>query len=493
MKSAFRATALLSGSSVFTILLSLASTKVLATVLGPNGYGYYGLLQSFLAVTALLAGMGMSTALVRCGAVAASTGDALESANLRAGAWAVSGLLCAVVLPLLILLRVPLSEWALGGKEHQWAVLLIGVSLCFTMGLNVQNGILNAYHRVEALAAYAMVNSIVNAAINIGAVAAWGQAGVAPAVLLGSVGSWGASRWFLNRNIPKAATPITLRGVIGAVRSLASFGIPFTASTVVGTGIQLGLPILVLHLVDTRGVAFYRAASAISVGYLGFLITAMGQDYYPRVSAVRNDVGKMVTLVHEQYRMVMLMSGPIILGTLALVPILVPIVFSRQFVPTVEILEWQLIGDIFKFSSWTISFAILARCAPSAYLISEMVGGGAMILNTWLGVKYLGIPGLGAGFLTAYAVYYLTVRLVLGRSLPFRETRENIVLMLSLLGAAFVIRMLPATPLAHFRTPIALGLALSFGAYSIRTLWGEYISGRIPRLGRATSAVSTTH
>ncbi len=39
MKSVFRATALLSGSSVISIVLGLASSKVLATTLQPAGYG----------------------------------------------------------------------------------------------------------------------------------------------------------------------------------------------------------------------------------------------------------------------------------------------------------------------------------------------------------------------------------------------------------------------------------------------------------------------
>ena len=55
MKSIFRATAILSSSSIISIFLSLITAKVLALYLQPEGYGYYGLLQSFVAVSSSVA------------------------------------------------------------------------------------------------------------------------------------------------------------------------------------------------------------------------------------------------------------------------------------------------------------------------------------------------------------------------------------------------------------------------------------------------------
>jgi PST family polysaccharide transporter len=87
MKSIFRATAILSGSSFVSILFGLVSAKVLALVLQPTGYGYYGLAQNFVGFASLLTGVGMATGLVRLGAGAATSGDEATVANLRSGTW----------------------------------------------------------------------------------------------------------------------------------------------------------------------------------------------------------------------------------------------------------------------------------------------------------------------------------------------------------------------------------------------------------------------
>lgn len=488
MKSIFRSTALLSGSSAVSILLTLASTKVLATILQPLGYGYYGLLQSFVAVTSLLAGVGMATGLVRLGAGAAAAGDHASVAKIRAGAWLLTIGLGAVAMAVLVACREPLSRWALGGPEHQYAIVLMGVALWFTVAANVQIGVLNAWHRVEALAALGVVTSALTATFSIAAVLLWHQAGIVPAIMAGAFASWIASRLFMHRSLEQAKMRVPFSDAFQSARSLLSFGIPFTASALVGSGVQLALPMIVLHLLNTEAVAYYKAAAAISVGYLGFLVTAMGQDYYPRLSAVRDQPGVMASLIREQYRLVMLLAAPMVLVTLALVPYLVPLVYSRRFAPAAEVLEWQLIGDLFKFSSWTMSFAILAHSKPSVYFLTESIGGVLTLSTAWLGVRFFGLPGLGIAFVATYAAYYAVVRTILRHELPAHQAIENWKLMLPALAAALMIRIVPSTPLSNYRTVIALGLAVMFGCYSLRILWTEYMANKATRWWNAVAA-----
>ena len=200
MKSIFRATALLTGSSATSIAVSLVSTKVLATILHPAGYGYYGLLQSFVAVSSVIVGLGMASGIVRLGAEAAKDQDYATVAKVRAGAWFLATALGAITMVILALFRDPLSRWALGGEEHKGALLVMGIAIWFTVALNVQNGILNAWHRVRALAAYGVANSVLSAAAAILAVVLWGARGTVPAVSGGAVAGWAASRWILWRD-----------------------------------------------------------------------------------------------------------------------------------------------------------------------------------------------------------------------------------------------------------------------------------------------------
>lgn len=480
MKSIFRSTAILSGGSVVTICVGLISAKVMASILQPAGYGYYGLLQSFVGLASLVAGLGMSTGLVRLGAASVANNDQGAIANLRRGSWLLFGSMGAITLVLLAIFHRPLSRWALGSSDYAATLAMMGVPILLTAAASIQLGTLNTYHRVKALAELAVLSSILGGGSSIGCVLLWHARGIVPAVISTTVVGFAVSSFFVLREVGPIGSAGEPQSRWRGAWSLMQFGGPYTASMVVGSGVQLAMPILVLHLLNTESVGYYRAAAAISINYLGFLITAMGQDYYPRVSAARDQPEALVGLMNEQHRLVMLLAVPMILGTLALVPYLVPIVYSSKFAPAVAILEWQLIGDIFKFSSWTMSFVVLARCSSFTYFLIEGIGGIIALATAIPAVRWFGLPGLGISFLSTYVLYYLVVWVVVRGQIPLRWTANNKQMLWVALSAALVVRLLPATSLGLLRTPVALIFAAVAGIASLLTIYREFI-GTTPR------------
>jgi enterobacterial common antigen flippase len=473
MKSILKATAVLSSASVVSILMGLVSAKVSALLLGPAGLGYMGLLQSLLGLGTIIAGMGVSTGLVRAGAKALAQQDERQEAALRSGARLLCLGLGGLAVLLMILLRAPLSRFMLGGAQHAGAVVLVGAALLLTLAAAVQTGILNAHHRVGELARVGVLNSLFGVLLTLLLIWRWRERGIAWAVLAAAGVSWCVSYYYARRRVPAPRVALSAREVWTEARALLGFGAPYTASMLVGAGVQLALPVLVLHALGTNDVGFYRAAAAISVNYLGFLIAAMAQDYYPRVSAVSDQPAQLHQLINEQYRLVLLLGGPIILGMLALVPYLVPLLYSAQFAPTVALLEWQLLGDIFKFAAWTMSFVILARSGSLTFFCTELVGGSSLLLFSWLGMRWLGLEGLGLGFVGCTVIYYLLCWTILRRDISLRLTKENGLLFLTITLAALVIRALPYVGLERFRTPVALVLAALASFGSLYVIWGE--------------------
>src|ERR1700686_2602633 len=111
MRSALRNTAILSGSSITTIVLGLASSKVFALLLGPSGVGFVGLLQSLLSVGVMVAAMGVGVGFVRGVAMARSQADDITESSYRlAIVWLRLGLSLLTIV-VFILLRHRLSVW----------------------------------------------------------------------------------------------------------------------------------------------------------------------------------------------------------------------------------------------------------------------------------------------------------------------------------------------------------------------------------------------
>jgi enterobacterial common antigen flippase len=473
MRSIVRATAVLGTSSLVGLVLGLVSSKVLAELVGPIGIGHMGLLQGLLGLATIVASMGIGPALVRSGALALARGDRPRFAALGRASWWMAGILSVCALACFALLREPIATVMLGGSDHGRSAALVGIALVFALLATVQTSILNARQRVGALARASMTSSVVGTIVTLALVTAFREHGIVWAVVATSAGGWIVATYYLRRDPDTGGSRPSAAEISVAARELLRFGGPYTASMLVGTGVQFALPAIVLHTLGTEDVGYYRAATSISVGYLGVLTTAMAQDYYPRVSAAGDSTEALVRIVNEQHKLVMLIAIPAILGVLALAPYIVRFTYSTQFAPTVDILEWQLIGDIFRFSSWTMAFVVLARSGSSAFFGIELFGGFCSLTANWLGMRWLGLTGLGVGFLVTYVLYYLIVFLILQRSIRLRWTSLNLLLMIGAMLSVGLVQTLPHVGLSGSRTQAALALALTWASGGAYALWRE--------------------
>ncbi len=407
MGSILRATLILGSGSAISLVAGFLSNKAYAVWVGPEGVGLLGLLQGLLAIAAIVAGMGLSAGLVRVGAARAAQRDAAFMVALRQAAWQIYGYFSGAVTLLVLLFSQPIAHLMLA-KSPVYAVLWVAVALLMSLAAGVQIGLLNAYHRVGILARITAISSVAGAIWGIVLVWVWREAAL-PFVVLGTpLVQIVSSTWFVRElNLPDERPD--LEQVRVARGELLRFGLPFTGSQLVGSAVQLGMPFLVLHQLGQENVGYYRAAVLFSTAYIGFLLNALGQDFYPRLSTLKDQPTAFREAIHTQQRFVLLLGSPLVAISLAVAPIIVSVLFSSQFRPTVAILQWQLLGDLLRFVSWTLSYAVLAGLSSRFYFITESLGGGMLLGFSLWGMRQFGLQGLGIGWLATYAGYLVVV------------------------------------------------------------------------------------
>jgi PST family polysaccharide transporter len=346
-----------------------------------------------------------------------------------------------------------------------------------TVVTTVQVGVISAYHQIGRVARINISNSVVGPLILVPLVLGWRESALPWVVLLGSVATVTVSAAYFPREALGVLSVRRYRGrrsgLGAAVGELLRFGVPFNVSAIAGTGVQLAMPVVVLHVLGDAAVGFYRAAAGISLTYLAFLQSALGQDYYPRIAACGDDTVRQAALVEDQIRAVLLVAGPIILVVLAAAPVLVPLIYTREFVPAVALLEWQLAGDVLRIAATTMSLAILARAGGLTFLGVEVFTGAATLAMSWVGVRALALPGLGMAFfassLVAACANAVVLRRVLGRSLGGR----TLMVIAGYTAAALVTRFIASAGLGAPGALAAGAVALAGVAFSARAIWTE--------------------
>ena len=217
---------------------------------------------------------------------------------------------------------------------------------------------------------------------------------------------------------------------------MLKLGIPLMAAGLLTLITQLVVRSIIVREIGLDASGYFQAAWAISMTYIGFVLGAMGSDYYPRLTEVINDHGRAGKLVNEQAEMALLLSAPALLAMVTLAPWIISLLYAESFAPAIEILRWQVLGDILKVSSWPMGFIVLALGRGGVFIGTQLTWNVMYLGAIVLGIHEYGLIVAGIGFWIAYLILYGVVAMVAMRLIGFKLDRRNglFTLMLSLAG-----------------------------------------------------------
>jgi O-antigen/teichoic acid export membrane protein len=196
---------------------------------------------------------------------------------------------------------------------------------------------------------------------------------------------------------------------------MARIGVAFMAASLVSAIGQLLVRTTIQRELGSESLGYLQASWAISMSYLGFILSAMGTDYYPRLTGSINDAPNARKIVNEQSEVCILLAAPVLLLMLAFSPWLMQILYSSEFQASVAIFRWQVLGDVLKIVSWPLGFVALAKGNGRAVLLSEIAVMLVFVAVTWTLVPIFGVSAAGIGYFCMYLahlpiMYWLAIR-----------------------------------------------------------------------------------
>lgn len=436
-----KSSAIVGGAEGIELLIRMVRTKVIAMLLGPFGVGLIGIYQSLVELAGKLCGMGIRSSAVRQVAEADSSGN-LERLGrtvrvLRFACW-ITGIFGWL---LTVALARPLSVWLFGNAERAVSVAVLGGVLLLENVSGGQTALLQGVRRIKDLARVMIFAAAGGTLVSIALYALLGERGIIPALLLSSVINLGFS-WFLSRRVPVMAVILAKREMFREARPLITLGLAFMWSGLLTSGVAFLTRGLIVRDLGIDASGIYQAAWGISGLFAGFILSAMGQDFYPRLTAVAAQNDQVNQLVNEQTEVGMLLSLPGLLATLAFSPLVIQIFYTGKFLAASGMLPWFVLGIVGRVIAWPIGFILLAKGCTNGFATTETVFNGLHLFFIWLGLKYFGIVGVAVAFAAAYLCYCLVVLGVAFRLSGFRWSEPAIKLICysaSYIVAEFVI------------------------------------------------------
>lgn len=421
-RQVFKATSIFGGVQVFNILIGLVRSKIIAVLLGTSGYGFMGLLNAPLGFITNLTSLGIDFSAIRDISSANETGDQTKISTIlmifRRWVW-FTGLLGMIVV---IVLAPWLSQWSFGSKDYTWAFLLLSVTLLINSISGGQSAVLRGMRKIKDTAKAGVFGGVLGLVTSIPLYYLYGIKGIVPALILSAFISLFLS-WYFSRKIKTEPVKVTYRESYEQGKNMVKLGILMTLTGLIGSGVSY----LVIAFISNRGgmseVGLYNAGWSITNQYVGLVFAAMGADYFPRLAGVHTDNAKIKEMVNQQAEIAILIIAPIMLLYLFSLPILIPLLYTKEFLTIIPFTQWVVLGMLFKVATWTMGFIILAKGDTKLFFLTEVFANVLLLAGNIGGYYWLGLEGIGVGFVFLYVFYFLFILFICKKKYEFGFSR----------------------------------------------------------------------
>ena len=424
-----KSTVLLGGSSFITVIINMVKTKIIAVLLGPAGMGFQGILFSLRDIVALVTGLGLQFSGVREIAYAVGRNDtktiSITVKTVRLLVW-VTGILAVIVMAVG---ARHLSLLSFDSAEYSFDVALIGISIFFGSLSGGLTFIIQGYRRLLDLAIVNIISAINGVLISIPILYYWGIKGVVPSMIVGSI-TMLLFAWFYVKKIKIEDYAMARADYVECSMRLMRLGIPLMSSGIIYTIADYFIRIFLTRKAGLEAVGQFQAAFKLASVLVNFVLNAMGQDYYPRLTAISDNPNRMNKEVNEQTEISMLIALPALIVTIIFMPQVVWILYSKDFSASLPVLQWAVFGIFGRVTSWPLGMIMVAKAKGRLFLISELFFSILYICFIIVFFNLFGLAGTGMAFTLNYVLYNMFVIYIARKIADVTLNRSNIILIL---------------------------------------------------------------
>jgi len=271
--------------------------------------------------------------------------------------------------------------------------------------------------------------------------------------------------WWYSSKIKLEPTVVSFEVARRQTSALLKLGLAFMSSSLITMGIAFIVRLLLLRKEGFGAAGLYQSAWTLGGLYVGFILQAMGADFYPRLTAAAKDRTACNRLVNEQTEIGVLLGGPGVIATLTFAQIVIAGFYSATFLAAVPVLRWLCLGTFLQVITWPLGFIVIAKGRRKLFFLCEVSWGVVSLILAKLFIGVFGLSGAGIAFFGSYVFHGLLVYAVARQLTQFAWSRQNvkvITIYVLLIGSVFG---------SLYVLPLLIGLSIGVAAFVIACIF----------------------
>ena len=393
-------TSLFGGVQGFVILISLVRNKAMALLLGAGGMGLNALLLSMQKFASQCTNLGISF-----GAVPKLSElheqQAEEQLHYNIQIIRLWSIIAAVLGMLFCVIASPLMNqmsFTWGDHTLHYAMLAISVAMIAITG--GETAIMKATRQLGKLARTQIYTVIATLLVSVPLYYFYGHSGVVPAIVLIAFATMLITIGYSYRAFPFRF--YFRRSMLREGAGMIRLGLAFVLAAAIGSASEVAIRAYLNVVGSLDEVGLYNAAFMITITYAGMVFSAMEADFFPRLSGVASDIEATNNTVNKQIEVSLLLLAPMLVALMMSLPILIPMLFSSEFLPVVGMAQVAVLAMYFKVLTLPVAYITLARRLSLPYLVLETLYFIVLIVAVVVGYRLWGIWGTGLAIVVAH-------------------------------------------------------------------------------------------
>ena len=400
-------TGMFGGVQGLNIGLGLVRTKLIALLLGPSGMGLASLFNTTVGFVSQATNLGVSFSAVRHLSSLYDAGDVSALAHFVKVVRGWSLLTALLGMLVCVMIGPLLSQTTFAWGNHSLHFMLLAPAVGMLAITGGETAILKAMRSLGALASVQVLAVVAALVISIPIYYFFGESGIVPVIVLMALATMLLTVRHSYRLVPLQLSGA--KGMLGEGMEMVRLGVAFTLAAVIGSASELFIRSYLNVVGDLDVLGLYNAGYMLTFTYAGMVFSAMEADFFPRLSGVQHDIAATNECVNRQMEVSLLLLSPMLAALMLSLPILVPLLFSAQFLPVVEMGQVATLAMYLKVMTLPVAYITLARGYSLSYLFLETSYYVAFVVLFIVGYEHWGLYGTGVAVALAHLFEYVLV------------------------------------------------------------------------------------
>lgn len=395
------------------MLAMLGLNKLLAVYVGPAGYAAIGQFQNAVTMITSFASGAINTGVTKYTAQFHADIPAQHALWRTAGTISIAS--AALVSILIAIFHQQLALMILKDAQLASVFLWLAATLMLFVLNTLLMAMLNGKKAVHLYISANIATSIVTLTATWALAKIWGLYGALVALAINQ-----SIVFFVTLILCLRTNWFSLTYLFGRTDRIMMRKLGGYALMAIVTAVAMPLSQLLIrdHLVDTFGwndAGMWQAVTRISDMYLMIITTTLTVYYLPRLAEI-TDTQILRKEIIKVYRFIMPVTIVGALSVYLLRDWLITLLFTAEFTPMIDLLGWQLVGDVIKIGSWVLGFVMLGRAMTKSYIITEVLFSFSLVGITYALTPVFGLKAAVIAFFINYVLYWVCIAVILNRS-----------------------------------------------------------------------------